>query len=70
MLLIVLMLSACSTFKSPNKAPIPSELLQECVAVQVLQDASKASVMRNITVNAFNQQECIDRHKALVEAVK
>lgn len=26
--------------------------------------------MRNITVNAFNQQECIDRHKGLVEAVK
>lgn len=26
--------------------------------------------MRNITVNATNQQECIDRHKALAEAAK
>ena len=26
--------------------------------------------MKNITANAFNQQECIDRHKALAEAAR
>ena len=64
------MLSACSTFNNHNKAPIPSDLLIPCKAVVVLADGSRASVMKNITVNAFNQQECIHRHKALTEAVQ
>lgn len=64
------MLSACSTFKNPNQAPIPSDLLVPCKAVVVLADGSRALVMKNITANAFNQQECIDRHKALAEAAR
>ena len=64
------MLSACSTFSPHNQATINSDLLQECKDVVVLMDGSKGAVMRNLSLNAFNQQECIDRHKALVEAVK
>lgn len=70
MLVIVLMTSACSTFNKPKAVPLPSELMQQCKAVLVLQSGDRASVMKNITANAFNQQECIDKHKALVEAVK
>lgn len=70
MLAIVLMSSGCSTFRKPNQPPLPSELMQPCKDVIVLQSGDRASVMKNITTNAFNQQECIDKHKALVEAVK
>lgn len=70
MLLSVSMLSACSTSNPVRQAQISSDLLQPCKEVVVLSDGSRASVMRNITVNAFNQQECIDRQGKLVEAVK
>lgn len=63
------MLAGCSTFKKPNQPPLPSSLTQPCAAVVVLQAGDRASVMKNITTNAFNHQECIDRHSALVEAV-
>jgi len=63
------MLTACSTFNQP-KAEINADLLAPCKAVVVLAAGDRASVMKNITVNSFNQQECIDRHGKLVEAVK
>lgn len=62
------MLTACST-SSQHKAGINADLLAPCKAVVVLTDGSRASVMKNITVNSYNQQECIDRHTGLVSAV-
>lgn len=57
-------------FSKRNQVPLPSELMQPCKAVIVLQSGERSAVMKNITANAFNQQECIDKHGALVEAVK
>lgn len=62
------MLTACSTFKQP-KAEISADLLAPCKAVVVLAAGDRVSVMKNITVNSYNQQECIDRHTGLVGAV-
>lgn len=67
MLVSALILSGCSTY---GKASFPSDLLAECKPVIVLESGDRASVMKNITANAFNQQECIDRHKALAEAAR
>ena len=69
MLVTVLMLAACSTYSNP-KAGINADLLQPCKAVVILAAGDRASVMKNITVNSFNQQDCIDRHNVLVDAVK
>ena len=70
MLVIVLMLTACSTSKPYNKVQIPSELLEECKAVVVVKDGTRESILRNITTNTINHKDCIALHKALVEAVK
>ena len=68
MLVSVLMLTACSTYNQP-KAEINRELLAPCAAVVVLDKGDRQSVMKNITLNSYNQQECIDRHSKLVKAV-
>lgn len=64
----VLILTACSTYNQP-KAEINKELLTLCTAVVILDKGDRQSVMKNITLNSYNQQECIDRHSKLVKAI-
>lgn len=62
------MLTACNTFKQ-HKAEINADLLVPCKQVVILQKGDRASVMKNITINSYNQQECIDKHSKVVEAI-
>jgi hypothetical protein len=66
---VALLLSGCTTVLPVAKTPLPTEFMQPCAPLVMLQGTTGADLLANITQNSAIFWACKDSKDALIKAI-